>query len=112
MIFLIEDFNNGNFLSEALERFAYDFAGKQEELLRKYIQEVADENNVGFNCAQAFVQKYMRLIFDVKEKEGKHYLTLHGEFKPIEEVLNDNSVDLDVECEKELWGRTGIDLKS
>ena len=44
----------------------------------------------------------MYLIFDIKEQDENHYLTLCGEFKPIEEVLKDDSVKLDVECEKEL----------
>lgn len=95
--------DNESFLSEAFKRFAYDLAGKQEKLLQEYIQEVADENNVSFKCAMAFVQKYMTIIFDIKETDGKHYLTLRGEFKPIEDVLNDDSSMS--ECEKELWGQ-------
>lgn len=97
-------YNNEMFLTEAFERFAYDLAEKQEELLKKYIQEVADENNVGFKCAKAFIQKYMYLVFDIKEQDGRHFLTLRGEFKPIEEVLNDDSVEMDIECKNELWG--------
>lgn len=97
-------YNNEMFLTEAFERFAYDLAEKQEELLKKYIQEVADKNNVGFECAKAFIKKYMMIIFDIQEKDGKDYLTIRGEFKPIEEVLTDNSDDVSLECEKELWG--------
>lgn len=83
------NYENKNMLEYYEQVMFKEFVEKQETLLKKYIQSVADENNVSFECAKAFIQKYMLLVFDVEEQDGKYFITLHGEFKPIEEVIDE-----------------------
>ncbi len=75
---------------------------------KEFINHVAEKNNIEYDVAEWLISKQLNLIYDVEEKDDKFYLTVTGEMKPLEEILEliKDKTDYDKEMNKKLVEQT------
>lgn len=89
--------NINNTLTEAYTR-----------VTKEFIEHVAEKNSVDYDVAEWLISKELDLTYNIEEKDDKFYLTVTGELKPLEEILEliGNKTEHDKKMEKKLLEQT------
>ena len=98
--------NLKNFIAEQEKSMAKEMMGKLENMIKQFIQNIAEELNVSFKCATYYVKKYFDLNYTLNmDDEECLVVELIPTWKSPEDILDDLGEIKDVECERELLYR-------